>query len=98
MQNGKSTVRGDVPSCRLDENGFVSLSSILEAFNEALNEEQAWALCYQTSKFLQDRREEHHRLDSAADLLIHKEGPVSVASACLPGRFFAFLSRCVFFP
>lgn len=69
-----------VPSCRMDANGCVALSSILEAFNEPLNEEQAWALCYQAAKFLHANRSQPYHLASPSDLLIHKEGPVSVTS------------------
>jgi len=31
----------------------LNLSNILEAFNSAINEEQAWAVCYQCCTFLQ---------------------------------------------
>src|SRR5690625_3145076 len=37
-----------VVRCSLDEDQCLSLCDILASFQTAVNEEQAWALCYQT--------------------------------------------------
>jgi hypothetical protein len=59
-----------------DKKGELSLLSVVKAFSSPINEEQAWALCYQTIKHVyprdkdassqeeattSSRREHHHR-------------------------------------
>ncbi|KAH9362168.1 hypothetical protein HPB48_002146 [Haemaphysalis longicornis] len=40
----------NAPKCDLEGDGCVRLSLILKAFGAPIREEQAWAMCYQTSK------------------------------------------------
>lgn len=41
------------PRCALDARGCLSLRDILVSFNAPINEQHAWALCYQSAKCLQ---------------------------------------------
>lgn len=67
----------------MDTNGFVSMASMLEAFNEPLNEEQAWAVCYQAAKYLRRHhaiKHEDFQLQHLSDLKIHKDGHVHIST------------------
>uniref|UniRef100_A0A1W7R9I6 Protein spire homolog 1 n=1 Tax=Hadrurus spadix TaxID=141984 RepID=A0A1W7R9I6_9SCOR len=67
------------PRCALDEKGCVKLSSILEAFNAPISEEQAWAVCYQTSKCILKEWELEKKcycIMDTSDIRIHKDGSV----------------------
>ena len=50
------------------------LSAILSAFNTALTEEQAWALCYSISQFL--RFGDHNSFTGLTDIFIHEDGSI----------------------
>ena len=56
----------------------INLAQILEAFNSAINEEQAWAVCFQCSKFLQHEWQsnttECYPLSGLESLELSKEG------------------------
>lgn len=72
VKNGKQ--------CLLDVNGCVTLKNILIAFNAPINEEHAWALCYQCSKcFKNSIRNEWSRCFLVSELdhiLLHRDGQV----------------------
>lgn len=68
----------DFPQCSLDNNGCLKLSSILHAFNAAISEEQAWAVCFQTAKCMMNEWNSDssscYCLSDTAHVLIHKDG------------------------
>lgn len=68
----------DLPPCKLDNNGCLKLSAILHAFNAAISEEQAWAVCYQTAKCMVNEWNSDssacYCLSDPAHILIHKDG------------------------
>ena len=59
----------------------LNLSNILEAFNSAINEEQAWAVLYQCCKYLQSEWQTNpsgcHALNGLASLELNKDGFVA---------------------
>lgn len=78
-----SSVAGDdhsamVVKCTLDENQCLSLHDILYSFQTAINEEQAWAICYQTVKCFHQHYQpsQCYIITDPAHVLIHKEGYV----------------------
>lgn len=68
------------PKCELEGDGCVRLSSILHAFGAPIREEQAWAMCYQTSKCMCKEWTTDNRgcycLTDTSQLRIHKDGSV----------------------
>ncbi|KAG8275886.1 actin nucleation factor [Homalodisca vitripennis] len=66
--------------CRLDENECVSLLDILISFNAPINEEHAWALCYQCAKCfknaLQQDRGSCKVVTELEQILLHRDGYV----------------------
>lgn len=81
-----------------DEDDCLSLKTILETFNAPLNEEQAWAVCYQCSTYLQKERS-NGNFDISFDPLgpdslhIFKDGTVckKIASGSKNGKLINFL-------
>ena len=73
-------------SCMMDQNGCVSLAKILNAFNEPINEEQAWAVCHQSAKFLRRHNSKYYEIEHLSDLLIHKDGRVVIPSVQQAGK------------
>ncbi|XP_071786023.1 protein spire homolog 1-like isoform X1 [Asterias amurensis] len=65
----------------------VSLDRILSAFDGPLNEEQAWAICYQCAQFLKVSWSEDdagtltrgYNLEGSDDVYVHKDGSVTVS-------------------
>ncbi|XP_067007598.2 protein spire [Anabrus simplex] len=68
------------PKCSLDINGCVTLQDILISFNAPINEQHAWALCYQCAKCfknaMQSDRERCCIVSELEHVLIHKDGHV----------------------
>lgn len=67
----------------MDECG-TSLSDILQSFNGPVNEEQAWAICYQviksiTSSSCHEHSNQLRTLASPSDLLVQKDGSVKIS-------------------
>lgn len=66
--------------CRLDGNGCVSLLDILISFNAPINEEHAWALCYQCGvcfkNALQNDRGKCRVVTELDQVLLHRDGHV----------------------
>lgn len=66
--------------CKLDENDCVSLLDILISFNAPINEEHAWALCYQCAKCfknaLHSDREKCRVVSELQHVLLHRDGQV----------------------
>lgn len=66
--------------CILDQNGCVTLKNILIAFNAPINEEHAWALCYQCSKCfknaIQNERDRCLLVSELDHVLLHRDGQV----------------------
>lgn len=67
----------------MDESG-TSLSDILHSFNGPVNEEQAWAICYQVIKSIASSSSHEHSnqlrtLASPSDLLVQKDGSVTIS-------------------
>ena len=58
-----------------------NLLNILEAFNAAINEEQAWAVCYQCCKYFESQWQkdpgECFALSGLETLILNKDGIVS---------------------
>ncbi|PNI28267.1 SPIRE1 isoform 1 [Pan troglodytes] len=62
----------------------LSLEEILRLYNQPINEEQAWAVCYQCCGFLRAaarRRQPRHRVRSAAQIRVWRDGAVTLAPA-----------------
>ncbi|CAK7309491.1 Protein spire homolog 1 [Vulpes lagopus] len=62
----------------------LSLEEILRLYNQPINEEQAWAVCYQCCASLRaadaGRRQPRGRLRSAAQIRVWRDGAVTLAS------------------
>lgn len=61
-----------------------SLLDILKSFNGPVNEEQAWAICYQVIKSIVSSSSHEHSnqlrtLASHNDLLVQKDGSVTIS-------------------
>ncbi|XP_076323370.1 protein spire homolog 1-like [Tachypleus tridentatus] len=71
---------GKTPRCEVDKYGCVRLSSILQTFNAPINEEHAWAVCYQTAKcFLKEWEVDNskvHCLNETSQIRIQKDGTI----------------------
>ncbi|RWS30238.1 protein spire-like protein [Leptotrombidium deliense] len=86
----RKTDNGD--SCKhsvsLDADNCLSLASILEAFNGPINEEQAWALCYQTAKCIQSVHQKYqlYSISDAKYMFVHKDGSVHEKTITFTGR------------
>ncbi|XP_042691870.1 protein spire homolog 1 isoform X3 [Centrocercus urophasianus] len=61
----------------------LSLEEILRLYNQPINEEQAWAVCYQCCAWLRARRRESPagRLGAAAHLRVWRDGAVTLQQA-----------------
>ncbi|XP_034799959.1 protein spire homolog 1 isoform X2 [Pan paniscus] len=62
----------------------LSLEEILRLYNQPINEEQAWAVCYQCCGSLRAaarRRQPRHRVRSAAQIRVWRDGAVTLAPA-----------------
>lgn len=88
--------------CILDVNGCVSLKNILISFNAPINEEHAWALCYQCSKcFKQSIQNERERCLLVSELdhvLLHRGGQVHPNTIFGSGRTNEGLLHSLFSP
>lgn len=66
--------------CGVDKNECVSLLDILISFNGPINEEHAWALCYQCAKCFKAALEKDRGLCRVVkeldQILIHRDGQV----------------------
>ncbi|XP_022237370.1 protein spire homolog 1-like [Limulus polyphemus] len=73
-----------IPRCEVDKYGCVRLSSILQAFNAPINEEHAWAVCYQTAKcFLKEWEADSPKvycLNETSQIRIQKDGTIHSSS------------------
>nr|XP_054764751.1 protein spire homolog 1-like [Lytechinus pictus] len=58
------------------EQEIISLQDILESFSAPLNEEQAWAICYQCGKFLDESLNGNVTVQSANGVLLSKDGTI----------------------
>lgn len=82
----------DFLQCSLDNNCCLKLSSILHAFNAAISEEQAWAVCFQTAKCMMNEWNSDssscYCLSDTAHVLIHKDGFIhrSTVKLCSKGK------------
>lgn len=63
----------------------LSLEEILQLYNQPINEEQAWAVCYQCCGSLRaadaGRRQPRRRVRSAAQIRVWRDGEVTLAPA-----------------
>lgn len=72
----------NAPKCELDSQGCLSLGNILESFSAAINEEHAWAICFQFAitgrSVLADPecRKECHIVSKTDHVKLHSEGYV----------------------
>ncbi|XP_017794859.1 PREDICTED: protein spire isoform X2 [Habropoda laboriosa] len=74
IKEEKTTKR---PKCELDGNGRLNLKDILRSFNGPVNQEQAWALCYQTAKSLSRLPDNNfYELSELSQIVLHKDGDV----------------------
>ena len=58
---------------------FLTLQRVVEGFNAPINEEQAWAVCYQCGKILQIQKETSsicRKLSGLRSVKIYKDGSV----------------------
>ncbi|XP_049959939.1 protein spire isoform X1 [Schistocerca serialis cubense] len=68
------------PKCSLDANSCVSLLDILISFNAPINEQHAWALCYQCAKSFKNAmpgdKGKCYYVTELEHVLLHKDGYV----------------------
>lgn len=66
-----------------DPRDALSLEEILRLYNQPINEEQAWAVCFQCCGSLRAaaRRQPHRRVRSAAQIRVWRDGAVTLAPA-----------------
>ncbi|KAM4029167.1 protein spire homolog 1 isoform 2-T2 [Anomaloglossus baeobatrachus] len=62
----------------------LSLEEILELYNQPINEEQAWAVCYQCCAALRAGSAERPKIRGAAEIRVRRDGAVSVSASCGP--------------
>lgn len=70
------------------EQEIISLQDILEAFSAPLNEEQAWAICYQCGKFLDESLDRNITVEGANGVLLSNDGTVRLMFAIDTGSYF----------
>uniref|UniRef100_A0A8C5WKW3 Spire type actin nucleation factor 2 n=1 Tax=Leptobrachium leishanense TaxID=445787 RepID=A0A8C5WKW3_9ANUR len=58
--------------------GELSLEQVLKSYEQPINEEQAWAVCYQCSRGLADTQTTPSRIRDPSSLLLHRDGTVTV--------------------
>ena len=64
-----------------NEQEITSLQEILDAFGAPLNEEQAWALCYQCGKYVTENKSRKYFGDyGASGVLLAKDGTVYLST------------------
>ncbi|XP_071959260.1 protein spire homolog 1-like isoform X2 [Antedon mediterranea] len=71
------------PPIKLDiqKDGYANLDGILESFGAPLNEEQAWALCYQCAKYLhEERRKKRTQAFDFQAISIYRDGSIRIAN------------------
>ncbi|XP_051057040.1 protein spire homolog 1 isoform X4 [Phodopus roborovskii] len=75
---GEGPQLGATGDCR----DALSLEEILRLYNQPINEEQAWAVCFQCCGSLRAaRRQPHRRVRSAAQIRVWRDGAVTLAPA-----------------
>lgn len=75
------------PKCKLDVNGRLNLEDILLSFNGPVNQEQAWALCYQTAKSLSRLSENNfYEITELSQIVLHKDGDVWLGDLIESGK------------
>lgn len=76
--------------CKLDEEHCVALSDILISFNAPINEEHAWALCYQCAKSFKNayskNRDKCRLVKELHQVKLHREGYVNSKSILCEDR------------
>ncbi|XP_069822168.1 protein spire homolog 2 [Dendropsophus ebraccatus] len=61
--------------------GELSLEEVLKSYEQPINEEQAWAVCYQCARGLAEGSlAPRNRIRDPASLLLHRDGTVTVVS------------------
>ncbi|XP_018421977.1 PREDICTED: protein spire homolog 2-like [Nanorana parkeri] len=61
--------------------GELSLEEVLKSYEQPINEEQAWAVCYQCARGLaQSSPGPRARIRDPSSLLLHRDGMVTVVS------------------
>ncbi|XP_072532077.1 protein spire homolog 1 isoform X2 [Salminus brasiliensis] len=71
----------------------LSLEEILTLYSQPINEEQAWAVCYQCCRFLAPRRRAKstlspaRRIEGPSDVRIRKDGTVQVHQQSSPDKY-----------
>ncbi|KAK1128791.1 hypothetical protein K0M31_019940 [Melipona bicolor] len=75
------------PKCKLDANGRLNLEDILLSFNGPVNQEQAWALCYQTAKSMSRLSENNfYEITELSQIVLHKDGDVWLGDLIESGK------------
>lgn len=73
---------GKTPRVTLDPDGCITLTNVLQSFTAGVNEEQAWALCYQIIKSAQcilsdpEDRESVLLVTETEHIKLHQDGSV----------------------
>lgn len=63
--------------CKLDDQQCLSLENILLLYNQPINEEEAWALCYQITKRMSELPDnELFPIKKFKQILLHKDGNI----------------------
>lgn len=69
------------PKCKLDSHGCLNLQDILLMFDSPINQERAWALCYQIVKGLSCLTEnKFYEISELWQILLHKDGDICLES------------------
>uniref|UniRef100_A0A803TIT5 KIND domain-containing protein n=1 Tax=Anolis carolinensis TaxID=28377 RepID=A0A803TIT5_ANOCA len=63
----------------------LSLEEILRLYNQPINEEQAWAVCYQCCGSLRRESTPGRRVESPSDIRIARDGAVTLDPGAGPG-------------
>lgn len=87
-----------------DECEELSLEEILTLYNQPINEEQAWAVCYQCCRSLADGHRRRNsksagakavgsarRIEGPGDVRIYQDGVVRLQQCSGPGKFPLYL-------
>ncbi|XP_063779497.1 protein spire homolog 1 isoform X2 [Pseudophryne corroboree] len=77
---------GEAESGAAGDGRSLSLEEILDLYNQPINEEQAWAVCYQCCASMRAGESgQRHRIAGASEIRIRRDGAVSISQSCGPG-------------
>ncbi|XP_020293014.1 protein spire isoform X2 [Pseudomyrmex gracilis] len=70
------------PKCELDSHGCLNLQDILLMFDSPIDQERAWALCYQITKgLLISKENKFFEISDLSQIILHKDGDIRLENS-----------------